>query len=297
MNINDLNNKFATAGRIAFRQSHEGLPEMVLVNGYGSCEISLYGGQVLNYRPMGHTPALFISQESIRKEGEQIRGGIPLCWPWLGTPPAENLPRHGFARLMTWEVLSTSYDSKSSEVTLGIAATEETYKLWPYRFELIQKITLSDNLSIEVTTVNRDSKPFEISQSIHPYFKIRDITNVSIAGLEDIEYTDFFSKERHTQKSPLNIDKETFYIYEAEDQSCALCDNGMGRNILIASSGMNKIIVWNPWAEKAKELKDLGDDEYRKMITIAPAHTADTPLTIAPGERNTIKTAIQVVLA
>ena len=148
MDINELNRRFGTAGRIAFRNSTFGMPEAVLVNGYGSCEISLYGGQVLNYRPMGHTPVLFMSRESDREFGKQIRGGIPICWPWFGAPPSDELPRHGFARLMNWEVLSASYDSKLSEITIGLKDSEESLSLWPHKFELVQKISIK--ISIQV---------------------------------------------------------------------------------------------------------------------------------------------------
>ena len=295
--INELNQRYGTAGRIAFRESAHGTVEAVLVNGYGSCEISLYGGQILNYRPMGHVPALFISKESEREAGKQIRGGIPLCWPWFGAPPSEDLPRHGFARLMNWEVLSSSYDSKASEIIIGLQDSEETLKIWPHKFELVQKITLTDNLSIEVSTLNTDNAPFEISQSIHPYFKVRDVSNTSVIGLEELSYTDLFSKKKATQSGPLSIDKETYYIYDGADQSCAVHDTGMGRDILLTSSGMNKLVVWNPWEEKSKQLQDFGDEEYKKMITVAPFQSADTPVTLKPGEKVSIKTAIQVILA
>ncbi len=295
--INELNQKFGTAGRIAFRKSAYGMTEAVLVNGYGSCEISLYGGQILNYRPTGHNPALFMSRESERKFGKQIRGGIPICWPWFGAPPSKELPRHGFARLMNWEILSSSYDSKMSEIIIGLQESEESLAIWPHKFELVQKISISDNLSIEVTTFNKDNKPFEVSQSIHPYFKVRDIADTSVIGLENLTYTDLLSKKKETQIGALCIKEETYYIYEGENQSCVIRDAGLKRNILITSTGMNKLAVWNPWEKKSKKLNDFGDDEYKKMITVAPVQTANSPISVKPGEKVSIKTAIQVVLS
>ena len=63
--IDTLNKRFGTPGRIAFRTGETGHPILALVNQYGACEISLYGGHVLGYRPMGHTPVLFISKKSL----------------------------------------------------------------------------------------------------------------------------------------------------------------------------------------------------------------------------------------
>ncbi|MFO7937427.1 MAG: hypothetical protein R6V06_07465 [Kiritimatiellia bacterium] len=297
MEINELNNKFATAGRIAFRQSAQGTAEAVLVNGYGSCEISLYGGRILNYRPMGHTPALFTDSESTHPEEKPICGGIPLYWPWVGSSPAEKLPRHGFARLMRWDVLSASCDSITSEITLGLSKTEESLKMWPYSFELIQKISLTDNLSVEVTTVNKGSTPFEISQSIHPFFKLRDITQTKVIGLENIGYTNLLTGNKSVQNGPFSIDKETYLIYSAKNQSCALRESGTGRSILIATDGADKMIVWNPWDNKTETPEGFQNDAYRKMIVVAPAHTADAPVTLKPAESITIKTAIQIMLS
>lgn len=293
--INALNRKYGAPGRIAFRLSRHGMPEAVLVNGYGSCEISLYGGQVLDYRPTGHAPVLFTSKASFHESGRQIRGGIPLCWPWFGTPPGQGLPRHGFARLQSWEVLSSSYGSEQSEITIGLRDSECSRKLWPHRFELVQKITLSDNLAVEVSSFNPGEQPFEISQSIHPYFKIRDIGRISVSGLEGCSYTDLLTGEKRRRQEPPTINSETYEIYDAQDHALAIRDEGLGRDILMTYGGMDKVILWNPWREKARTLEDFGDEEYTGMITAAPATLPEEPTVVQPGTGSTVKAAIQVV--
>jgi len=294
--INDLNKRFGTTGRIAFRVAENGMPVVILVNSYGSCEISLYGGQVLSYRPTGHVPVLFKSRESAQEEGLPISGGAPICWPWFGVPPTPALPRHGFARLVQWNVLSTGYDSKSTEVSLYLTDTDETRNLWPHSFELVQKITLSDNLSIEVTTLNNGSEPFELSQSIHPCFKVRDINEIAISGVEECEFTDLLTKERHIQEGPLTINKETYHIYTSKQSACVISDAGLGRAIAMTYSGMNKLIVWNPWIEKSRELEDFGDTEYKGMLTVAPASLPEEKIVLQPGRKVRIQTSIQAAL-
>jgi glucose-6-phosphate 1-epimerase len=294
--INELNQRFGAAGRIAFRIAENGMPIMLLVNSHGSCEESLYGGQVLSYRPMGHTPVLFKSRESFQEAGKQIRGGIPLCWPWFGAPPSSGLPRHGFARLVSWDLLSTQYDSKLTEASIYITDNEQTKTLWPHSFELVQKISLSDNLSIEVTTLNKGNEPFELSQSIHPYIKVRDIENVSVSGVEDCKFTDLFTKKSNLQNGPLSIDKETYYIYGNGKNACAIRDTGLGRNIALTYSGMKNLVVWNPWIEKSSELEDLGDNEYKGMLTLAPATLPEEKMVLQPNEKITIKNSVQATL-
>jgi len=99
-NIDILNRRFGASGRIAFRTGKTGTPILSLVNRYGSCELSLYGGHVLDYRPTGHAPVLFMSKKSFFESGKPIRGGIPVCWPWFGSASDRALPSHGFARII-----------------------------------------------------------------------------------------------------------------------------------------------------------------------------------------------------
>ena len=43
------------------------------------------------------------------------------------------------------------------------------------------------------------------------------------------------------------------------------------------------IVVWNPWERMARALPDLGDDEYKHMICVAPAGI-EKLITLKPGE-------------
>ena len=40
----------------------------------------------------------------------------------------------------------------------------------------------------------------------------------------------------------------------------------------IAKQGSNSTIVWNPWVEEARAMKDFGDGEWREMICIESAN-------------------------
>ena len=44
----------------------------------------VHGAQVTSWRPAGSEEVLFLSSKSLWEEGQAIRGGIPLCFPWFG---------------------------------------------------------------------------------------------------------------------------------------------------------------------------------------------------------------------
>ena len=78
------------------------------------------------------------------------------------------------------------------------------------------------------------------------------------------------------------FDRETDRIYVNAPDRVVLDDRGNQRKIAIAKSGMDAIVVWNPWIEKSKRLEDFGDDEYRHMVCVETGHMR-APAVLAPG--------------
>lgn len=44
---------------------------------------ALQGAHLLSWKPAGEEEVLWLSNNTPFKNGVAIRGGIPLCWPWL----------------------------------------------------------------------------------------------------------------------------------------------------------------------------------------------------------------------
>ena len=293
-----LNQRFGTPGRIAFRAGEAGLPIAALVNKAGSCEVSLYGGHVLGYRPTGHGPVLFLSKHSLFEPGKPIRGGVPICWPWFGPHPDDKAqPVHGFARLNQWELRATEYTSETTELRLALTDSELTRRVWPYAFELTLRVWLDDKLNLELTTENRDARPFTFTQGFHPYFLVRDIAAVAVHGLANAPFVNRLTGEHGRQEGALVIGAETDRLYTPPEPRCALLDAGLKRTLALAFSGTDKMVVWNPWIEKARAMKDFGDDEYTRMLCLEPANAGEAAVTLAPGQRHALTLSVQATLA
>jgi len=294
--IDILNRRFGAPGRLAFRTGEAGLPVLAMVNQYGSCEVSLYGGHVLSYRPTGHVPVLFLSQKSLFEPGKPIRGGIPICWPWFGPAADKTLPIHGFARIMQWDLQSTEYSSDKTEARLSLTDSEATRRFWPFAFELSLHIKLDQHLNLALTTVNRDTRPFPLSQAFHTYFRVRQIMDVNVRGLDRAPYRDRLTQQTGTHEGLLNIRAETDRVFTPPAPQCVLHDAGIGRALACTFTGAKRLVVWNPWIDKARAMPDFGDDEYTRMLCIEPANTDGDEVTLEPGAQHTLSAALQATL-
>jgi glucose-6-phosphate 1-epimerase len=67
----------------------------------------LHGAQVTSWKPAGNDEILFLSTKSRWQEGQAIRGGIPICFPWFRAKADDpKAPAHGFVRTKSWQLES-----------------------------------------------------------------------------------------------------------------------------------------------------------------------------------------------
>ena len=288
----ELNLRLGAPGRIAFRE-REGFTCVVLANRFATCELSLYGGHVLSYRPVGLGPLLFLSEKAVYREGRAIRGGIPLCWPWFGASTEPGKPSHGFARISWWEVASTTYTSETTEVTLKLLPSLETRALWDFNFDLTLLVRLGESLHLEMTTVNLDSRPMPLTQAFHPYFLVRDIAQTTVAGVDKAKIWDYTSASSSVQAGTLKFEKMTNLFLLPPANGCQIQDHGLRRVVTEIMHGTRSLVIWNPGQEQAPSLSDFGDGEYRKMVCIEPAQTRETAVVLQPGEKTSLSMEIQ----
>ena len=296
--VTQLNKRFGAASRIVFRAGVGGMPVAALAGPHGSCEVSLYGAQVLGYKPLGHASVLFVSRKAIYESGRPIRGGIPVCWPWFGAHPHEKgKPAHGFARLQTWSLLTAEYSAQVTEIKLGLCDNESTRAFWPHPFDLTLRIILDTTLRVELTTRNRDKTPLTISEALHTYLLVRDVARVSVIGLDGVRYYDELTGQEHaTQKGAVSIHGETDRIYHDTNSECSVDDPGLGRQIVVAKRNSHSTVVWNPWIEKSKRMADFGADEYPRMLCVETANARQATLTLPPGEMHTMALSLRAEL-
>lgn len=279
-----LNQRFGAAGRVAFREGPGGHPIAVLVAPQGVCEVSLYGGQVLSYRPLGHRDALWLSPLAEFADGKAIRGGIPICWPWFGKAPEgypAGTPSHGFARRARWQVAGSEYGTRDTELTLELTHEDATDAAWPHAYRLTLTVTLGDCLTLDLQTRNLSDAPVTYGEALHAYLRVADTRTAEVIGVTE---------------APLRFsDEETHdVVYPKENLMAAITDPVMERAVLLAADDSSAVVVWHPQLDHG--MSDVNLEGPRKFICVEPAnpHHVGGQITLNPGQAHVLTMRIQL---
>lgn len=299
--IEELNKQFSFTKdnqNLSFSTGEGGIPVIEVKNTHATAKISLQGAHVLSWIPTGEDEVIWLSDDAKFAPGKSVRGGIPVCWPWFGPHESNSAyPAHGYARTVMWPVTKTqALASGEIEITftLDTLQLDKQYQdMWPAHTIVEYKLTISKTLTMDLTTINKSDAPFTIGEALHTYFKIDDIGNTSITGLENIAYldkTDGF--KRKIQSGAITIESEVDRVYVDTNNEVIIDD--AKRKIIIKKQGSDSTVVWNPWQAVADKMGDLGKDGYRKMVCVESANAADNVVTINSGESHTLHVSYEV---
>jgi glucose-6-phosphate 1-epimerase len=284
MNLEKLNAQCAIE-EIRFVEGPGGLVIAEVSNDQAKARISTYAGQVLSFQPHGEEDLLFVSELAYFQAGKAMKGGIPVCWPWFGPDPeGRGRPAHGLVRTAPWEVLLTQQmDDGATRLRLGITENDETLAAWPRHFALALEVTVGRQLDISLITINTEDRDLTLTQALHTYFSVGDVGRVAVAGLEGFTYIDKMDHDKEKrQEGPVTIIEQTDRIYTGVSGDLVILDPSLSRRIRIRSKGSNSAVVWNPWIEQSAQMKDFGDEEYKRMICVETTNAGPDQVTV-PG--------------
>jgi glucose-6-phosphate 1-epimerase len=290
MSISDagLGNKAAAAGRVSFLDGQGEMPMLEVSTAWSTAEIYLHGAHVTRFTKKDEAPLLFISQCSRYANGQPIRGGIPVIFPWFGH--REGLPQHGFARLNAWELKEfTPAADGSVSLRLRLPEYPEASGFPPFTADYI--VTVKDALTVQLVVKNNsldDELAFE--NCLHCYFEVGDISAVAIRGLKGASYLDKvadFAHKTETEEA-IRVGSEVDRIYLNTTATVDIEDRRLNRRIRIEKEGSASTVVWNQWIGKAQQMPDFGNDEYTRMVCVEPGNVASNRLQLAPGATSTL---------
>jgi D-hexose-6-phosphate mutarotase len=270
-------------GRVTFLDGQGELPMLEISTAWSTAEIYLHGAHVTQFRKKDEPPLLFVSQCSRFNEGQPIRGGVPVIFPWFG--PREGLGQHGFARVKTWDLKEFAPAPDGSvSVRFRLPDFPEASAFPPFTADYIVTVNQSLTLQLVVTNQSKDAE-FAFENCLHSYFEVGDVTAISIKGLNGLSYLDKVAGfvEKTEASNALRVASEVDRVYLDASGTVEIFDPRLGRKILVEKQGSASTVVWNPWITKARQMPDFGDEEYERMVCVESGNVASNSISLPPG--------------
>jgi len=258
----------------------------------------LHGAQVTSWKPAAEQEVIFVSSRARWEEGQAIRGGIPICFPWFRAKADDpKAPAHGFVRTKLWTLESIEKRDEGIVVAMSTESNASTQKWWPTDFRAVLRATFGSTLKLEFTVTNTGTSPFRFAEALHTYHAVGDVHAASIRGLEDATYLDNTDSNREKKQQGLvTISGPTDSAYINNMVALELLDPVLNRSIHIAKQNSRTTVVWNPWEDAAKKMSDMGEGEWQKMFCAEAANILSDAVELAPGKNHTITATISVGL-
>ncbi len=287
------NADFGLDPSVTFYQDSHGLKFLEIENEHCTAKMAMQGAHVMTWQPKHEKASvLWLSDHARYIHGRSIRGGVPVCWPWFGPHPTDStLCPHGFARVMPWQLQETQMlENGATRIVMQILNTPVAQKQLSYPYVLKLIAEFGETLKIELATTNKGNHPFMIGEAFHTYFQISDIENISIDGLEGVEFSDKVQNyERDSQVGDIRFNGEFDRVYVNSKADCVIKDPGLHRAIRISKQGSNSTVIWTPWEEKAHALGDMGtDDSWRHTICVESANALENLVNVNPGQTHVL---------
>ena len=294
--IVQLNNRFSINEDdcyIRFNESETGIPVVEIINQQAKADISLQGAHVLSWKPADEDEVIWLSDDVVFAEAKSVRGGIPICWPWFGAHENNaTFPAHGFARTVLWQVTDTQkLPNGETQITFQLDTRNIDGKnadMWTTPTLVEYRLTIGRTLIMELITHNLSEQAITIGQALHTYFKVDDVSQTTVTGLDSREYLDkTLDFKRLIQTGDVTINAEVDRVYLQTDDDVIIDDKK--RKITISKQGSHSTIVWNPWKDVAEKMGDLGEEGYMKMLCVESANASEDTVSIEPDDSHTLR--------
>ena len=275
--------------------SEHGLAAVRVRSASASGLVYLQGAHVAAWQPSAQAPLIFMSEQAVYGPGKALRGGVPICFPWFGAHAEhKEYPAHGFARTRSFAYRGARLDAQGrTELEFTLDSSPETEAFFPFAFSVRYRVAFGPSLGLEFEVVNRSSQAFVFEEALHSYFAVSDVKQVSLRGLQGANYVDKVSALAHFTEAAaeLRITGETDRVYDSA-ATCQIVDPGLKRTIRVEKEHSASTVIWNPWAERAAQMADLGGAAWPGMLCVESANVGKSKITLAPGAAHLLRVLV-----
>lgn len=203
---------------------------------------------------------LYLNKPTLFDPNKSVRGGNPILFPISGGLENQQyewegkiyqMPNHGVARDMPWDVIETKETDDFASISIGLISNESTFTKFPFQFSLEFTYILKGNeLRIEQKYRNLSDQSMPMYPGLHPYF-LSDTNSFRIVS-DARAYLELADSSKKDLKDHFN--KDEFY------QSLVLMDlktPSVSFEVLkdkkITMKASPEFRYWVLWTEKDKE--------------------------------------------
>jgi glucose-6-phosphate 1-epimerase len=256
-----------------------GLPKVRIQSADGAAaEVYLHGAHLTSWIPAGGEEQIFLSPRADFQPGSAIRGGVPVIFPQFAD--VGPLPKHGFARVMPWELA----ESGSDRVLLRLEDSDASRAIWPHHFlaEFSARVWGSE-LEMILAVTNTGERPLRFTGALHTYLKVEDVREAVVTGLEGLIYRDSAAGAVESEQvdDKVSFPGEVDRVYLGAQSSLQLIHKG--GTVRVSARGFADAVIWNPGPQKCAKLADMEPDGYLRFVCVEAAAVRE-PLILWPGE-------------
>jgi glucose-6-phosphate 1-epimerase len=280
-----LHRQFGLRGIAEVCEGDGGLTRVNITDSRAEGQMYLHGAHVTSWKPAGNDELLFVSSKSRWQEGQAIRGGIPLCFPWFRAKVDDpHAPAHGFVRTKAWQLQSIVETEAGVAVSMFTESDDQTRRWWPAEFRLLHRVTFGSELMLELACTNTGTTPLRFEEALHTYNRVGDVREARLQGLDGVHFLDNTdaNKER-TQLGDVAIASQTDNAYLHTQNTVDLMDPKLRRRIRLKKFDSLTTVVWNPWREAAARMPDLADEEWTQFLCVEASNILGAAVVLAPG--------------
>ncbi|MFO0747213.1 MAG: hypothetical protein U1F43_16340 [Myxococcota bacterium] len=175
-----------------------------LVHGAARATVAPARGGIVTGLAVDGRSILHMDAATLADPTKNVRGGIPVLFPFAGRLPGDvfaragtRMKQHGFGRNLAWRVTAREADALS--MALGDDDTTRAVFPWSFRADASVR-AVARGVRIELATTNLGTTPMPLSPGWHPYFVCppaakdavaSDLPGLAAGALDDLREHDF----------------------------------------------------------------------------------------------------------
>ena len=286
MDLRELKQRFDMPGVLAIDEDR-GLTRIRITSPAARATLYLQGAHVTEWQPTGAEPVIFLSRQSEFGPGKAIRGGIPIVFPWfagdrkLDRVNGQPGPSHGFARIQDWTLESATRHGDDIALRLALGPTAMSRSMGFDHFLLTLDAVFGAAFRLTFTVKNLAGAPLSFEEALHAYFRVVDVHEATVLGLEPTSYLDKTDGGalKPPSRKPIEFMGTVDRVYLDTSAACTIHDGAQRRDIHIEKVNSQNTVVFTPY----HTMPDLGEWDWHEMVCVETANVGNHGPVLAPG--------------